>query len=91
MKALFYDDLESEEGCVVREMIDEHTALMKDGQHFDYLHSVTEENLGCRLCGQFNTLHFKGDYPEDVSTGYVAACMKCDADFYLFELMIDKN
>ncbi len=91
MRALFYDDLESGEGCIIREVIDGHTALMKDGQHFSYEVSIPEEKLACRKCGNFHTLKFKGDYPDLVSPGYVAVCESCNEDFYLFELIKEET
>ncbi len=86
MRTLFYDSTESEYGFVVREMPNNGRILMKEDQGSYYLHSVTEDELKCPKCGGFDDLHFRGDYPDDVSPGYVAACMKCDEDFYLIEL-----
>lgn len=85
--ALFYDDLESGEGCVVREYIDKNTALMKDGQHFDYTHSVMVDDMQCPKCNRNEYLVFKGDFPDLVCDGYVGACTVCDEDFYLMELV----
>ena len=87
MKALFYDEVNSGEGLVVREKIDNNTALMKDGQHFDYTHSIDIDKLRCPSCKNNENIVFKGDHPEKVSDGYAGACLKCNVDYYLFELL----
>lgn len=44
-----------------------------------------KNEMYCPKCG--GELHFKADYPNDVSDGYVCACMHCDEDFYLIEVV----
>jgi hypothetical protein len=87
-RALFYDELDCGEGCVVRFKIDDRTALMLDGQHFDYTYSVELDKMRCPKCLSNESLVFKGDEPDKVSPGYVGACLACDEDFYLTELVI---
>ncbi len=89
-EALFYDDLDSGEGVVVRKMIDKNTALMRDGQEFDYNHSVLIDDMRCPKCFSNEKLVFKGDRPDLVSEGYVGACLECDEDFYLVELVAER-
>lgn len=85
-KALFYDELDNGEGVVLRDYIDKNTALMYDGQHFDYNYSVMLDSMECPKCHGNENLLFKGDYPDIVSDGYVCVCLDCDEDLYLHEV-----
>ena len=88
---LFWDDLDSGEGVVIRPKQADFLAIMIDGQRFHYNNSIELSHLRCPECDSNEHLSFKGDNPEDVSEGYVAACTYCDVDFYLFEIVADKK
>lgn len=96
MKALFFDDRNTlGEGFVVRELIKQtkdhndnlcYIAQMKDGQEFEYKNAIIMDDLKCPKCKSNEHLVFRGDTPDKVTDGYVGACLKCEEDFYLFEL-----
>jgi len=88
-KALFYDALDCGEGCVVRPKIDDRTALMNDGQKFDYTFSIDLDTLQCPTCLTNEYLLFKGDARNnEVAVGSLAICNKCNSNFTLEKLTI---
>lgn len=45
------------------------------------------DNMQCPKCCSAETLVLKEDRPDLVYKGYAGACLECDEDFYLHELV----
>lgn len=81
--------LGTEEGNIVRKFLrkedDQFIVQMNDGQEFSYQNAVKTESLQCPNCNCKELAI--GRMSEEVSQGYAAACVVCEQDFYLVELL----
>lgn len=75
----------------------DHLIKMNDGQVFPYENAVPVEKFSCPKCNakytnnEENLVLGKEAKDEDgerlVTEGYTGACLNCEEDFYLFELV----
>ena len=93
MKVLVWDDGflgNSEDGNIVRELHsispDGCSVKMEDGQIFSYQNAISIELLKCPKCLQ-NIEEKALGRSEFVSNGYSGACLSCEEDFYLAEMV----
>ena len=68
-----------------------HDIRMNDGQIWNWHNAIPISEFSCPKCGTKYTDNTSGlilgKEAKEVSSGYTGACLKCDEDFYIFELV----
>jgi len=88
-------------GNIIRKFLskigDQYLVKMLDGKIYDFNNAIPVTEFKCPHCGTTYSDNVHGlvigkealeeNKEHLVNDGYVGACLKCDEDFYLFELV----